>query len=651
MAVLWLWTVATLFYILQRNVGVKGVPPKNLHHQMTKDEIQHFFGVEDHNKVPEYDVASPYLSNNQGDFVSYSLHPSPVRSKRDAVHNAENSYYKLDTFGKKLHLRLRRNEHLLAPDLKLVRQNGDGTTASHPAPPNTFYLGHVVTDPSSTVALSNDGGLTGLVKTSRDTFLVHPLPAHLAKHVTSSGDATPHLVYRRSFFEGSVASCKTDEADIRSKRSMENKDSPPVTASTPVFKTLKAALLYPEPLRRKYSGSLNNSLGGVENYLLVVANMVAGMFQDLSMGKIKITYVITNVTEIDPAQYMFSLSNSSYWKLKRLRDKIKQDNKASRVPYDVFSYVSNHIEGIGRAVLNGICTGPTGNVNHDKGLQTALHIAHETGHNLGLGHDGGYCGGHIMSDVIPGGEHASEWSECSRKVIQPFLSNSKRSHCLDDGPTVDGPSLPLEFRDKLPGQIADGDRQCEAHYGKGWKRFATHQCAHLKCIKGYAILSKLVVVADGTKCGPNEWCIKGRCGDHGIGFPTTPQKGPGKWSNWGSYSDCSGECGNGFQQVQHRSRQCIKPVAEASCKGPNTEYRICQIKVFTMITAHYYDYCYCIGLCFVFFCCPSSRYLRLCILARITHTIIRPSVQCFSKRIPKSIQLFCMKCKPFLVGN
>ena len=110
-------------------------------------------------QVPEYDVASPYLSNNQGDFVSYSLHHSSARRKRDADRYAENSYYKLDTFGKKLHLRLRRNEHLLAPDLKLVRQNGDGTTASNPAPPNTFYLGHVVTDPSSTVALSNHGGL------------------------------------------------------------------------------------------------------------------------------------------------------------------------------------------------------------------------------------------------------------------------------------------------------------------------------------------------------------------------------------------------------------------------------------------------------------------------------------------------------------
>ena len=74
----------------------------------------------------------------------------------------------------------------------------------------------------------------------------------------------------------------TDEADIRSKRSMETKDSPPVTASTPVFKTLKAALLYPKPLRLKYSdGSLNNTLGSVENYLLVVANMVCIVFLSL----------------------------------------------------------------------------------------------------------------------------------------------------------------------------------------------------------------------------------------------------------------------------------------------------------------------------------------------------------------------------------
>ena len=44
-----------------------------------------------------------------------------------------------------------------------------------------------------------------MVKTSRDTLFVHPLPEHLAKHVTSNDDATPHLVYRRSLREDDVS--------------------------------------------------------------------------------------------------------------------------------------------------------------------------------------------------------------------------------------------------------------------------------------------------------------------------------------------------------------------------------------------------------------------------------------------------------------
>ena len=85
----------------------------------------------------------------------------------------------------------------------------------------------------------------------------------------------------------------TDEADIRSKRSMETKDSPSVTASTPVFKTLKAALLYPKPLRLKYSDrSLNNTVGSVENYLLVVANMVCIVFLSPLVAFCKINQLI-----------------------------------------------------------------------------------------------------------------------------------------------------------------------------------------------------------------------------------------------------------------------------------------------------------------------------------------------------------------------
>lgn len=107
-------------------------------------------------KVPEYDVTSPYQSNDEGHFVSYSMHQT--RTKRsNELH--DDSFYKLEAFGSELHLKLKRNEHLMAPDMKVLRENSDGTVTSHPAPENTFYLGQVASDPGSTVAVSNNGGL------------------------------------------------------------------------------------------------------------------------------------------------------------------------------------------------------------------------------------------------------------------------------------------------------------------------------------------------------------------------------------------------------------------------------------------------------------------------------------------------------------
>lgn len=157
---------------------------------------------------------------------------SHTRNKRD-VEPSESAFYKIDAFGSTLHLKLKRNDNLLAPGMTVIRRNRDGTTTAHPAPANTFYHGQVISDPKSIIAVSNHKGLvrrfsllsslrwlcfiingvgsslvafvsfcitfqTGMVKTSRDTLFVHPLPAHLAKHLPSNGDATPHLIHRRS---------------------------------------------------------------------------------------------------------------------------------------------------------------------------------------------------------------------------------------------------------------------------------------------------------------------------------------------------------------------------------------------------------------------------------------------------------------------
>ena len=107
-------------------------------------------------QVPEYDIANLYQSDEQGSVLNSGMHQT--RNKRDTEPH-EPSFYKLDAFGSKLHLKLKRNDHLMAPGLTILKQNSDGTTTAHPVPENTFYLGQVTSDPRSTVAVSNAGGL------------------------------------------------------------------------------------------------------------------------------------------------------------------------------------------------------------------------------------------------------------------------------------------------------------------------------------------------------------------------------------------------------------------------------------------------------------------------------------------------------------
>ncbi|XP_015758816.1 PREDICTED: A disintegrin and metalloproteinase with thrombospondin motifs 18-like [Acropora digitifera] len=572
----WIYLLV-IFYALQLSVQVTGLPSKNLHHLMTKREIEHYFGVDDHDKVPEYDITHPYQSNEQGDLLSFSMQ-SHTRNKRD-VEPSESAFYKMDAFGSTLHLKLKRNDNLLAPGMTVIRRNRDGTTTAHPAPANTFYHGQVISDPKSIIAVSNHKGLTGMVKTSRDTLFVHPLPAHLAKHLPSNGDATPHLIHRRSSNknragynrettkDGKITNLKrTGELHYQDAKKHNNE------SDGPKYKTLKAGYLYAQPLADKHNQQHLSVLGGVENFLALVANIVAGLFQDHSVGKIKITYVLTNISLIDPAEYGFNESTSSIaYKKNKILGKVNQQT----VNYDVFSYVSNqNSNGGGVANLNEMCRRITGNVNSDVGIQTALHIAHETAHNMNVHHDSGDCGKeYIMFYRLPVGAHATEWTACSRHALQAFLADEKRSACLDDGISENDTVLDSPFRNSLPGLAIDGDKQCELQIGAGFKRVEREQCTFLKCSNAFGVtMYNGVGPMDGTSCIPGKWCMKGICQSTGVVLTLNN----GYWSDWKSeYTPCTRSCGGG---VQYISRHCTHPNPKY-CPGESRIYRICNPQV------------------------------------------------------------------------
>ncbi|XP_078379423.1 A disintegrin and metalloproteinase with thrombospondin motifs 6-like [Oculina patagonica] len=529
----WVCFVIVLFL---RAGSTHGLPSKPLHHHMTRREIIKYFGVSEHAQVPKYDVVNPYQSNEAGECVSFALHQSRNRRSTD---DSDITYYKLRAFGSDLHIKLKRNNELMNHLVTVETQNEDGTMTSHSVPKNTFYLGHVSSDPGSVVALSNLRGLTGMIQTSRGTLFIQPLPAHLAKHVTNNGKMTSHLLFKSSAVKASQR---------RHRRSLDSG----------VEKYLKAALVVPASMEKKYGKEKT------VQRLLVMANIVAGLFQDESIGATKIKYSVSKIYVVRPDKLNIGLTDSNQVKLvKMIRWAAGQ--KRNQRDFDAFTFISDGPDTGGKSSAFTMCRGESGSAVTDVGLETAWFIAHEIGHNMGLPHDGGRAdcpnNKYIMASKKPTGPSSYLWSPCSREKIQEFLNTGNRSWCLNDAPsTAHAPTLPPEDRDKLPGEIIDGDQQCRDAIGENFKHSTRESlrqdCATLWCEDGSGIvLSAESRVADGTECGVSKWCINGSCVSHE------------KWS------PCSRSCGGG---VQYKNKPCDPTTRlQGSCSGTTREWRIC----------------------------------------------------------------------------
>lgn len=71
----------------------------------------------------------------------------------------ERKFYKVPAFGRELDLNLTLNRKFMSPNLVVETRHADGTVSYANVPKNTYYFGHVVSDPHSMVAVSDEGGL------------------------------------------------------------------------------------------------------------------------------------------------------------------------------------------------------------------------------------------------------------------------------------------------------------------------------------------------------------------------------------------------------------------------------------------------------------------------------------------------------------
>ncbi|CAH2324449.1 A disintegrin and metallo ase with thrombospondin motifs 18, partial [Pelobates cultripes] len=578
----------------------------------------------------DYIFVTPIEVDSNGAYISHdTLHSS--RKRRSTKSSKISLHYRISAFGQELHLELQ-SSSVVSKDFAVQIFDKDGFSADvEQNLDQCFYQGFIRGHTNSSVAISTCVGMSGLLRTSTNEFFISPLPQHLAEehNFTAPEGHHPHVLYKRSA-ETKINRGKpyslSDSMDqiywpnsrhtsIKESSQSGNihkqhfcgrrkKYSPTVNTNDKNIRPDE----YAPPTRTKRSAAKSQHLGSlvvetlvvadkkmvekhgkesVTTYILTVMNMVSSLFKDGTIGSdINIVVVSLLLLEEDPSGLVInhhadqSLNNFCQWQsLLTGKNGKRHDHAILLTGLDICSWKNEPCDTLGFAPINGMCSKYRScTINEDSGLGLAFTIAHESGHNFGMVHDGegNACRkaeGNIMSPTLTGNNGVFSWSACSRQYLKEFLSTAQSS-CLVDEPKQVGH---FKYPEQLPGQIYDADTQCKWQFGSKAKQcsltFVKDICKSLWCHKtGHRCETKFMPAAEGTTCGVNMWCRRGLCvrfGEHG------PRAVNGGWSDWSSWSDCSRNCGGG---VMYQERHCTNPKPQYGgkfCQGLSRIYQLC----------------------------------------------------------------------------
>ncbi|XP_029101621.1 A disintegrin and metalloproteinase with thrombospondin motifs 18 isoform X1 [Monodon monoceros] len=581
----------------------------------------------------DYVFVTPVEVDSGGSYVSHDILHSG-RKKRSTQSASSSLHYRFSAFGQELHLELKPSAILSSHFIVQVLGKDGASETREPVVPRCFYQGFIRNDSLSSVAVSTCAGLSGLIRTRKNEFLISPLPQLLAQEHNYSSPAGhhPHVLYKRTA-EEKVQRChgylssSGNSAGHPPSRTPHTSWSPerkhhhgrlqkqhfcgrrkkyapkPPTEDTYLMFDEYGSTGRPRRSAGKSHKGLNvetlvvadkkmvekHGKANVTTYILTVMNMVSSLFKDGTIGSdINIVVVSLILLEQEPGGLLInhhadqSLNSFCQWQSALIgKNGKRHDHAILLTGFDICSWKNEPCDTLGFAPISGMCSKYRScTINEDTGLGLAFTIAHESGHNFGMVHDGEgnpcrKAEGNIMSPTLTGNNGVFSWSSCSRQYLKKFLS-TPQAGCLVDEPKQTGQ---YKYPDQLPGQIYDADTQCKWQFGAKAKLcslgFVKDICKSLWCHRvGHRCETKFMPAAEGTVCGLSMWCRQGQCvkfGEHG------PRPIHGQWSAWSKWSECSRTCGGG---VKYQERHCNNPKPQYGgkfCHGSSRVYQLCNI--------------------------------------------------------------------------
>ncbi|ELK31252.1 A disintegrin and metalloproteinase with thrombospondin motifs 16 [Myotis davidii] len=182
----------------------------------------------------------------------------------------------------------------------------------------------------------------------------------------------------------------------------------------------------------------NHGHENITTYVLTILNMVSALFKDGTIGgNINIAIVGLILLEEEQPGLVIShhadhtLSSFCQWQSGLMgKDGTRHDHAILLTGLDICSWKNEPCDTLGFAPISGMCSKYRScTINEDTGLGLAFTIAHESGHNFGMIHDGegNMCKkseGNIMSPTLAGRNGVFSWSPCSRQYLHKFLRPS-----------------------------------------------------------------------------------------------------------------------------------------------------------------------------------------------------------------------------------